>query len=186
MAVQPDTRRLAVLSDLAGFLTSAAFTALRGAPSGLATLGADGVLPAAQLPAGIGGSFAVKPADTSRASTTTQTDDPDLKLSLGAGLYSLELAVVNSGGTIANAKLGVTAGALTQLGAGVSVTGTVLNAPAALGTLVQLGTGATRLWATVRLSSAAVLSLQWAQSTTSTTASTLAAGSWLRVQRLSS
>lgn len=98
MPVQPDTRRFALMSDLP------AYTPLtqRGVANGVATLDATGRVPTAQLGVIPGvPQTASKPADTSRASTTTLTLDPDLAVTVAAtGTYLVQLhAAASSAGT---------------------------------------------------------------------------------------
>lgn len=63
----------------------------KGQPNGLATLGADGKVPAGQLPPGATVFAAVKSADTTRVSTITATDDPHLTFAnVPAGTYQVD------------------------------------------------------------------------------------------------
>jgi hypothetical protein len=189
MPVQPDTRRFAVVADLASYLSSAAFTALRGAPSGLATLGTDGTVPAAQLPIGLGGFYAAKAAATSRASTTTQTADPDLRLTLPAGLYRIETWLTFSG-TGPAVRLTPDAGTATQQGDAFRLQASTVASittmfGSAAGNQLGAGIGTAQYTGIVRLSAPAVLGLYWAQTSASTTATVLSAGSWIKAERIS-
>jgi hypothetical protein len=95
--VQPDTRRLAVVADLAGYLP----TTQKGAPSGLASLGADGKVPAGQLPPAAAVFSVAKSADTSRG-VAAMADDPHLLLTgLAAGTYQLTAGIFSAGAGMA-------------------------------------------------------------------------------------
>jgi hypothetical protein len=187
MPVQPDTRRLAVVADLASYLTSTAFTALRGAANGLATLDGTGAVPAAQLPIGIGGFLAGKPTATSRASTITQAADPHLTLTLPTGLYRVEIMADFTGTGPRGGLVASGGGAVTDVGLPTRITsaGSGQNTVGLTNTLTLQATGTNHLIGTVRMTTAGVLAVQWTQSASSATATVLGAGAWLRADRIS-
>jgi hypothetical protein len=184
--VQPAAQRFALMSDLPAYLTTAAYAADKGVPNGVATLRPDGTIQPAQLPVGIGGFFAVKAADTSRASTTTRTDDPELFVDLPTGLYRFE-SLTNLTGSNANGFFAATnGGAATGIGTGPRLAGTVVSfsaAPVSSANLLTL-TGAVHAISTFRMTAAGRLVLQWAQNASSATPSVLTAGSWIKLDRL--
>lgn len=214
MVNQPATRRLLTEAAAAAgyqpkgsyqpagsYLTTAAYTADKGAPSGLATLGADGKVLPAQLPAANVGTYTVgKAADTTR-STTGATNDTDLIVpGLAAGTYEFSLSVMYKPPTAAAVAVGhtlaVSAGGMYgglvvagyQYGTpvGRDQGGTV---PAATWPQQNLTTAAvanfttmTIYRGTLTLSAAATLSYQWAPNTAS--AVSLCAGSALRLVKV--
>lgn len=144
----------------------------------------------------------IKPGDTSRASTTTVTADPDLNLgALDPGTYlldgyliyngaatgtgDLKMTVTPTGGTVSSsfytligpALSGVTASQYTATaftnGSNVGSNGSANNMGARLTGSFTLSVGVT------------ALTIFWAQSTSSATATVLKAGSWIRATRIS-
>lgn len=100
MAVQSPTDRLLTEATAAAAYRTAAqvdtqadarIALKRGAANGLASLGADGVVPAAQLPAVSSPSQTVYvPAQVTLAQSTTAVADVGLNLSLVAGTYLID------------------------------------------------------------------------------------------------
>lgn len=195
MPVQPDTRRLAVVSDLTAFVP----LTQKGAASGVATLGTDGRLPVAQLPVVGSTVLAHKATATSGRTTVTTgwaagTNDPDLMLPVVVGRYLVELCLHATLPT-ANygARIGGTATA-TQLGpgrrdffqGGNPLVGSRDSALLTTGVSSALdSTGATwMLTAAVTVTAAGNLGAQWGTSN-ATYAAALLEGSWLRLTRLS-
>jgi hypothetical protein len=146
---------------------------------------------------------AYKAATTSRSSTITVSDDPDLAITLTAGTYAfqmwlpfwatgvsvpgirLQLAYT---GTLNTTISGFTYdGAVngSQVGAQRAVL-TTLYAPTDISTSAD-GTGADALTysGTISATTGGVFSLKWAQESTSINATNLGAGAWLMVTKLS-
>lgn len=141
-----------------------------------------------------------KSADTSRTSTITPTDDPDLVIAIpAAGTYAVEafLPVINplgsSGAQIRLAYSGTTTAA------GNAAEG-VINATAAnalygysttLGRIFQYATVSTadgdfvRITAYITVSTTGNLSIQWSQNSSTANALQLRRGAWLRATQVS-
>lgn len=149
--------------------------------------------------AGVGSyrSFA-KAADTSRTSTTTLADDLHLAgMALEANAtYSLQGWIEYVGAAIGTGdlKMGFTTPAgctMNWNSGGVVTTGANsydATAPAAA-TSRTVGSGGAvemvaRLGGRIITTTAGILTLQWAQGTSSATATTIRAGSWLRLERI--
>jgi hypothetical protein len=193
---QPASRRLLTEGNAA-----ATYIPLgqKGAASGVATLGSDQKVPSAQLPNIPVLLTASKATDTSRTAVTTTADDPELVLSaVPVGLYVVELQLQEGNPSATNAPgirllLGGTAvmtvpglGAL-WAGAGASLTAWTPNTA-----LTGLCTGTTYnginspilARGRVRVTTAGSVTLAWAQSTSQSTATVLAAGSMLSLTKV--
>lgn len=147
-------------------------------------------------------SAVAKNADTSRASTTSLTDDPTLLFtSQSAGTYSVEWVVAATGpGTAANLKIALNCTGTVTLafwsmnamdangnasafanqsscsGGSSSLTVTVATSGAQNGLAHGFGYVVT--------SSSGTISLQWAQGTSNAGATVLKQGSWMRIQKI--
>jgi hypothetical protein len=187
--VQPATRRL--LTEQAG---AALITAQKAQPGGLASLGADGKVPATQLPPAGVFFLAKKPADTTRSATTV-LNDPDLVLAgLTPGtIYRLTLGLnitaagdslrfrlgPNNGNPVAAA--GVAAGSFTVVQAGTTVAANTWNVTG------QSASGSAAGWSYVQgiyrpQGTDTTVALAWYCNTA--VAITLAAGSFLRLEAI--
>jgi hypothetical protein len=155
-----------------------------------------------------------KTADTQRSATTTTSADPHLQFSVDANaVYIMDGWLKYDGDTAGDFKLQVTApsqalGEWMALGAGNNVVGSnatptlTLNTSGGTGYLIRtesadlgagrvhgaLGAGATlvvTINGTIRVGpTSGTVSLDWAQGTSSATATTLYTDSWLRLQRI--
>lgn len=141
----------------------------------------------------IGSLVLIKPATTSRASTTTETNDPHLLRALGAGeTYLVDLFLSHS-----------SASATPDFKFKLNYTGTVTdtncnavwasNADAAVGSaplngagqVANSGTpGMTRVTILIRTTTSGTLSLQWAQGVSDVNAVNLLAGSSMHLTRM--
>ncbi|WP_377271934.1 hypothetical protein [Peterkaempfera sp. SMS 1(5)a] len=146
--------------------------------------------------------LAYKTTSTPRTSTTTIANDPDLTLAVEANaIYSLEgLLVYNGGSTNDDLRMGWAAPASASLT--WVATGQGLTASTGIGTVVtdaqdltsnaySLGTIANTRGMTAMIrgllitaGTAGFLTLQWAQFTSSATATSMLAGSHIGLQRL--
>jgi hypothetical protein len=142
--------------------------------------------------------FVIKPGDTSRNTTTTMTNDPDLSVAADAGKSYLTEVLVQYGATIGadiKATFTVPAGAtfsgqLTGQGAGTSYLANGVDAGFPVtGTFSMNGGGAFDLG--FRLSgvlvtdgSAGNLTLKWAQNTSNAANTTVRAGSFMLLRRV--
>lgn len=137
-----------------------------------------------------------KDADTPRSNTTTLAADTDLSFTGAAnGIYHIVGWVAATGAAIGSGDLkaawGTPAGASgiwTGLGYATSGTTVNLNAARALASTNPFGVnGATFsaafIFASVTLTTGGTVSFQWAQNTSSATATTLKGGSWLAAVR---
>jgi hypothetical protein len=140
--------------------------------------------------------FAVKGANTTRASNTTPSADPDLQVAIpNAGTYGFRAWLNDATGTSAGGLKGgmsftggVTAGywAMNGTGTGVTVVGlTALNSSAQLES-AQSGAGSLVIDGALLCTAGGTLSFSWAQQASNGTASLVAQGSFLRVTRLAS
>lgn len=145
---------------------------------------------------------ATKSADTSRASTTTLTADPDLQLAVAANaVYTVIGYIVYSQNATASSTTGITIGwsgptsatlqwtsggtsgptaTTTQDVVSNSISGT-RSLPSNLGTsMVAMPFGKL-----VTSSTAGTLAMTWAQVASNATATLMRAGSWLELRRVS-
>lgn len=140
-----------------------------------------------------------KTAATTRASTTTAVDDPDLVMALAAGAtYFFDLWVFNTGAAIGTGDIKVavnysgTSSGYGWIGTGIATTGaTATNVKGnAIGTGTQAfgvngGTfGDIKITGSIATTTAGNLSLQWAQNTSNATNTVVRAGSYLRAWRV--
>lgn len=144
---------------------------------------------------------AYKPNTTSRASNTTAADDPDLIIGLGAndlGTYLMEGFITYTGGAITVGGLKM---AFNYTGTATAGTwGTVGHTTASLTENHVVGgalTGGTQSFGTnggsfdtllisgsITATTAGTLSFQWAQASSSATATNIRLGSWLKLTRI--
>jgi len=143
-------------------------------------------------------SLAAKASDTSRASNTTLSDDPELQVtSLAAGTYSVEWMVIitgPAGNTNFKAGLDCTATVTSSFwatniidAAGNRGSNAGQNACPASQTQTVLTSGAYTIiqgFGTVVQSTTGTLAFQWAQASSSATAEVTKAGSWFRVSKV--
>ncbi|AVH60015.1 MULTISPECIES: hypothetical protein [Streptomyces] len=154
--------------------------------------------------AGIGQTlFARKTGDTSRASTTTQADDPHLTVSLTASAtYLLYAYLVYQAGTTGDINVGFTipsgaAGSWQGTGIGRDVVASVgtggwtvrMNANDVSTTQLRSYGGDTtnqvvQVMGIVRTSSAGAFTVQWAQAAIDATATILRTDSWMQLTRV--
>jgi len=151
--------------------------------------------------------IAWKAAETSRASTTTLADDPDLKATLEANktyrIYGVMTFRANGSVSGLTSHMNYTGGDFSYAG-GCSSTGlnnspgVAFGRPAASSSDLQVpfhmfqcdysvpgnGTGWARVDAIFKTVAAGVLSLQWAQTTADTTPVTVNAGSFFMLEKL--
>ena len=143
--------------------------------------------------------WVVKPAPTSRASTTTLANDPDLVIDLPrVGTWAFDVWLNYTGGTLGSSDLklgmnysgtssfaawgvnGITLASTSQLNAG----GNSFTGSLALGT--SGGTFFTGdIHGQVTVSTTGTLALQWAQNTSSATSTNLRQGCWMRAYQIS-
>jgi hypothetical protein len=156
------------------------------------------VLTAALVNQWLASRAAVKGSNTSRSSTTTLADDPHLTLAVDANcIYVLELGLLYDGATAGDLATGLTGPAgfsssiilagLTPSAAGNSddvmsaTTGAAANVGAlGAGTLA----GALIKGTVTTAGTAGNLTLQWAQVSSSGTATILHSGSWMTLDRI--
>lgn len=152
-------------------------------------------------PSGIA-SVVAKNSDTSRASTTTVTDDPSLQFtSQVAGTYSVEWVVAASGpATTANLKIALNCtgsvtvahwsmSAMDSNGNQASVPDEGGCASASFVTSSPIATsgaqtGMNHGFGLVVTSTTGTISIQWAQNTTNVGATVVKQGSWMRIQKI--
>lgn len=147
---------------------------------------------------------AYKPADTSRASTTTFTSDPDLTLSLAANAvyrveFFLHYAAVDAGRlktqwAVPAGATGVRSAVGPDQGVILSVTSSggagrwgvhAYSTTCIYGSRDDVGNQCFAMEESViTTTSAGTCALQWAQATSNANATKVAAGSYLRVKRL--
>lgn len=143
--------------------------------------------------------MAVKTVDTARASTTSATADPELTLAVAANsTYQFTLLVHYNGGTngASDAQFGLSAPAgstgfaycLRSQISGLTFIATLINS---FGTVLNAGTNGTSnavgfvAHGSLKTSSTAgQLACIWSQNTSSGTATTVKAGSYLMAQRI--
>ncbi|MFI6861304.1 hypothetical protein ACIBKZ_15615 [Streptomyces sp. NPDC050421] len=153
-------------------------TSTRGASNGVASLGANGYVPASQIDEAI----AIKSADTSRVSTATAANDNHLTVPVAANAtYAVETVIVwTTGGGGMRVDFGAPSGSsmvwTDNDGSGSSTLGTDLTFNATTGTSLKgaLKTG----------SSAGTLALRWAQNASHATATVLKSGCYLSARRI--
>jgi hypothetical protein len=153
---------------------------------------------------GVGQSlFARKTGDTSRASSTTQVDDPHLTVSLSASAtYILYAYLVYQAGTTGDINIGFTqpagaAGSWQGTGMGRDVAASIgtggwtvrMNANDVGTTQLRSYGGdttnqAVQVMGIVRTSSAGAFTVQWAQAALDATATILRADSWMQLVRV--
>lgn len=153
---------------------------------------------------GIGGMRAVrKPSDTSRSSTTTPTDDPALTITfptIGDYLISAQCffaantagadcqiafggtAVGNLNWSAAGAHNSLTSGSAAQ-GEWIARVGSSTPIPFGNSQTAGVETGVI-IQGSFQVTTAGTFTLQWAQQTSSATATILRTGSWLRAERI--
>lgn len=142
---------------------------------------------------------AFKPSDTARASTATAAADPHLTIaSIPAGSYALEGWLPYESATAGDIKIGWTAPASATLAwshYGLAVAASVAsaainNAVYAVGDVQPAGTigagspVALRPTGFLVVTTPGTLALTWAQNTSDATATTLRAGSWLKLAKV--
>lgn len=140
--------------------------------------------------------YAVKPGTTSIATNTTVANDPDLQIPIPTGgTYAIELWLNDASGTSAGGLKGqvaysgtVTAGFWGMNGTGTTITTVKLTALGTTAELQSAQAGDANLLITgmLQCTNSGTLSFKWAQNSSSGTSSVVAAGSWMRVTRLSS
>lgn len=141
----------------------------------------------------------VKPATTPRASTTTLAADPDLTLTLPRpGTWAFELWLNYTGGTLGSSDLKMamvysgtsTFGVWGVSGINTSSTSAITANGRGIGTnTLTVGTSGATFYTvdikgTVVISTTGTLALQWAQNTSSATATNLWQGCWMRAYQL--
>jgi hypothetical protein len=142
--------------------------------------------------------FAVKSADTTRTSTTTLANDPDLTFTgVPAGSYAVELFMMPSqlsAGAI-GLKWALSSGGFATNDYGMVVNQSINNTITTRANLLAMSTGLAyaQVFTSVNdyilikgiliLSSAATVALQWAQNTSSVNYSALLNGSYLRLTK---
>lgn len=144
------------------------------------------------------GRLVVKAGDTSRASTTTLANDPELTMSLSAGTYIVEsqlfwssasaspLAKVN----FATPTIVIASGEyVTSSGGGTLSTGELIIDGSSSANVMAIGPNARPSYASIHalvtISASGTFALSWAQSSSNATATVLKAGSYLLVRRIS-
>lgn len=143
--------------------------------------------------------YAVKPANTARTSTTTLTADPDLQLALAAGTWIFDCVLPFTGGTTGSSDAKITfefSGTASATGSfwipfgpTTSSSTVVNNNSTALASTQVIGTYSTTTPVSAQpkggvvVTAAGTLALYWSQNTSSSTATTAQAGSWLRAIR---
>lgn len=140
--------------------------------------------------------YAVKPGTTSIATNVTVANDPDLQIPIPTGgTYAIELWLNDASGTSAGGLKGqvaysgtVTAGFWGMNGTGTTITTVKLTALGTTAELQSAQAGDANLLITgmLQCTNSGTLSFKWAQNGSNGTASVVAAGSWMRVTRLSS
>lgn len=177
------------------------FTAgLEGGSTGQFDVDASGNTTVANFTAtGIGQvRYARKTSDTPRDSTTTFADDPDITLSVAANaVYEMSGVMVFDGDSAADFKQQFTTPA--GAGYGLSMTGQDQNATFTVGSVITDLQTSSQIWGCVGVGirmtcsftgimttsgTAGNLTLQWAQNASNATATTLKAGTYLRLQRI--
>jgi hypothetical protein len=147
---------------------------------------------------------AVKETDLSRSNDATESDDPELLVSLiEAGIYEIEALLLFDFAAAANG--GIRAGVastvaaswakgiidyrdydVTETGGRIEVTSLLASADLLFvaDAVSSINGGAVRVQMTARLAGAAVLSVQWAQDSSNASPTTLERGSFLRATRI--
>ena len=148
----------------------------------------------AALLLGLAPLFADKTADTSRTSTTALTADPDLSIAIpSAGTYFLNGYLNYEGGTGGSSDINVQFSSVGTLryhmpyqGAGGSANVGNTNVGGTQVAMRTQGAGVlcgTQIAGSVITGSSGTITLNWAQNTSSGTATILHAGSWIELQR---
>ena len=138
-----------------------------------------------------------KPADTARTSTTTATNDPDLQVSVAASAtYAIRVVIQYKGGTNGSSD------AQFQINAPASSSGFAVHIRHQIVSLTftsdQVGLGSPSNWGTngtgviecgtidalVTTTASGTLAVAWSQNTSSATATTVLANSYLIAQRI--
>lgn len=140
--------------------------------------------------------FAYKTGATTITSSTAVVADPDLQVNLGIGVYAFEMFVSYTGAATGTGDLKMdfnytgsfTTSAWTPFGATISsVSAMNVFSPAVGGGTQSVGSDGTSVGMAAKpvgliaTSTAGTLQWRWAQNTSSATATTVRAGSWLRV-----
>jgi hypothetical protein len=143
--------------------------------------------------------FAIKPSLQAVTSSTVLVDDTDLQcvIAVSSGTFVFDLFLNYFGGTIGSSDLkmtmqytGTTSSAIWGVhGISTAATNQLGAAATSLGSTAAIGTsGGTFFTAFIGgslvISSAGTLKLQWAQNTSSATATTMRQNSWMRVQQI--
>lgn len=159
-----------------------------GVAGGVATLGGDGKVPAGQLPAATSAPMSVvKTTTTSRASTITPAADPDLAFAttVQPGSYKLDAVLLFA---VAPGRYKLTGTAVATavgitVGANDAGNTNFRNVPWGSEYGGQQGQ-AQSITGTLIVTTAGTVRLDWAQWTANATAVELRAGSYLRLERL--
>jgi hypothetical protein len=138
--------------------------------------------------------LAGKAVDTSRASTVTLTADPELVLTVAIGVYVLEGRIYASGAGDLSMALTGTATATTpqSFWGGAVPAGTVGPAALTWGSTVTRDSSGNAVAAdmpvsvtgTLKVTAAGTVRIDWAQQTSNAAATSLLAGSWLRLTKI--
>ncbi|MFE2497077.1 hypothetical protein [Streptomyces scopuliridis] len=153
---------------------------------------------------GVGGYlYARKTADTSRASTTTATDDPHLTVTVAANaVYTVEGFMVYLAGATGDIRIGFTApagatGAYAMRGPDLAATGGGTTSQVRIQSLIDFTStipaggmsptysSAHALGTVVTTGTGGTFAVRWTQNASDPTASVLMTHSWLRLQRMS-